>query len=101
MRRVHRLTGTRGNGATSLLHLLLAAVTPTAPALLLDSHHRFSPAAMRAHAFPLVARDAGTLPPITLLNRFRPIVRVSERLDDTPVAKTRRSAFAASRPSAA
>lgn len=106
-RRVHLLTGTRGSGVASLLHLLLAAVTPTAPVLLLDPHHRFFPpaalmagaylrhllivretdarkveravaAAMRAGAFPLVVWDAGTLPPMPLLDRFRPLVRAGE-----------------------
>lgn len=103
-RRTHLLTGTRGSGAASLLHLLLAAVTPTAPVFLLDPHHRFFPpaalaagaylphlllvretdgrvveravaAAVRAGAFPLVVWDAGTLPPMPLLNRYRPLVR--------------------------
>jgi len=104
LRRVHLLTGTRGSGAASLLHLLLAAVTPTAPVFLLDPHHRFFPpaalaagaylphllvvretdarkieravaAALRAGAFPLIVWDAGTLPPMPLLDRFRPLVR--------------------------
>lgn len=103
-RRVHLLTGTRGSGAASLMHLLLAATTPTAPVLLLDPHHRFFPpaalaagaylphllivretdarkvertvaAAMRAGAFPLVVWDTGTLPPMSFLDRFRPLVR--------------------------
>lgn len=103
-RRVHLLTSTRGSGAASLLHLLLAAVTPIAPVFLLDPHHRFFPpaaliagaylphlllvretdarkvertvaAAMRAGAFPLIVWDAGTLPPMPLLDRFRPLVR--------------------------
>lgn len=104
LRRTHLLTGTRGSGAASLLHLLLAAVTPDAPAFLLDPHRRFFPpaalaagvhlphlllvqggdtrqmertlaAALRSGACPLVVWDAGHLPPIARLERFRPLVR--------------------------
>lgn len=101
LRRTHLLTGTRGSGAASLLHLLLAAVTPDAPAFLLDGTRRFFPpaavaagvhlphlllvqtddprraeralaAALRSGACPLVVWDVGHLLPPALLERFRP-----------------------------
>jgi len=104
LRRTHFLAGTRGSGATVLLHGLLAAVTPTAPVLLLDPAHCFAPAAaaavgvhlphlllvrtddakrigqtlaaaLRADACPLVVWCVPQLPPPTLLARLAPLVR--------------------------
>lgn len=102
----HLLAGTLGAGATTLLHGLLATITRSHPVLLLDPLDRFYPPgaaalgvhlphllrvrvrqpeklrrvlaiALRERACPLIAWDAGLLPPDDLLDRLRPDVRAS------------------------
>lgn len=107
LRRTHLLVGTRGGGVTSLLHGVLAALTPTVPALLFDPRNCFFPPAAAAagvhlphlfrvpvandadlaralalalrarDAFPLVVWDAGQLPSPHRLERLRALVRAS------------------------
>jgi len=106
LRRTHLLTGMYGNGATSLLHTLLATISRTHPVLFLDSSAHFHPPAaaatgvhlphllwMRTHdqhyirqalgfalrgdAFPLIVWDVDTLPHAALLDRVRSVVRRS------------------------
>jgi hypothetical protein len=100
------VASTSGAGATTLLHGILAAVTPRAPVLLFDPHDRFHPPAaaalgvhlphvmrvtvrdpailrralvfaLRTPACPLVVWDTPLLPPARLMDRLLPDVRAS------------------------
>jgi hypothetical protein len=106
LRRTHHLTGMRGGGHNTFLHMLLAATTQTAPAILFDPGARFHPAAgaaagvhlphllwvratqaerianalaytLRVDACPLIVWDAGRVPSPSLLDRLRTLTHRS------------------------